>query len=133
YGFMSFVGIKYAAAIALSSIILSSIIEALGRPGEFSVAALLANAAGMAVMLLTLSFVGFIAYRVSAGEKFDYLSLMFSASVVLFIFCVAGIARTAALESSNLHVSLVALALIASLASAAILSAFVVVAQRFIS
>jgi cytochrome b subunit of formate dehydrogenase len=127
------VGVRYTVTIALLAIILASVIEAFGRPGEYSATTLLLNAAGMAVTFVTLSFVGFIVYRVSSGEKFGYLSLMFSASLVLFILCATGIARTAALESSNFHVGLVALALIASLAAAAILSAFVVVAQRFIS
>lgn len=133
YNFAGFLGLKLIAMIIIVAVIFSIVTEIIGRNGEFSPSLVVLSVLVVSAMFLMLAFIAFVIYNVYVRENFRFLPLMFSAAIVFVLAFLAVIVRAAISESSGFHVWSVVLAVIASLATAAIFSALVKVAQRLLS
>jgi hypothetical protein len=133
YSFASFLGVKYMTAIVITAVIFSITIEALGSGKNISVSLVVLSFFIVTVMLLVLAFIAFVIYKLYIGEHFYYVPLMSSAFIIFLVASLAVTGHSALSDNSGFHILQVLLPLIASLAIAAIFSAFVIVAQRLIS
>lgn len=133
YNFLSYLGPKYIAGIIVLAITFSITVELLGSSGQFSPRMTILNFFAFNAMLLLVAFIVYIIYRISVGDYFNFLPLMISASTLFFLASLTVIACTVLSDGSGFRILQVLLAIIASLAIAAIFSAFVIIARRFIS
>lgn len=133
YNFFSLLGVKYVAGITVLVIVFSVAAEILVANGPVSPRMAILNAFALGAMSLLAAFIIYTIYKIFVGGGFHYLPLTTSLSILVFLFSLAIIARTVLSDGSGFHILQVLLALIVSLAVAAIFSAFVIVAQRFIS
>lgn len=133
YNFASFVGVKYMTVIVIAAVVLSIAIEILGPGRHISPLAVGLSVLIVTAMLLTLTFIAFVAYKVYIGQHFYYSPLLFSGFIVFFLTSLTVTGHSALSDGSAFHIFRVLLPLIASLAIAAIFSAFVMVAQRLTS
>lgn len=133
YNFLNFIGVKYIAVIIVMVVIFSITAEFFGSSGSISPKMTILNAFALGAMLLLAAFIIYTIYKIFVGDYFHFLPLMISASILFLLVCLTITACTVLSDGSGFHILQVLLALIASLAIAAIFSAFVIVAQRFIS
>jgi hypothetical protein len=91
------------------------------------------NAFALGAMLLLVTFVAYAIYKVFSSDYFHFLPLMLSASILFFLVSLTITACTVLSDGSGFHILQILLAMVASLAIAAIFSAFLIVAQRLIS
>jgi hypothetical protein len=131
--FFSFLGVKYALGIIVLSIIFSVAADFLLASGPTSPSMAIAGPFAFSAMLFLLAFIVFIMYKLYMGERFQFMPLAASASIIIFAFTLLVTVRTVLTDSSGFHVVQVFLALVGSLAMGAVFSALVKVAQRFIS
>lgn len=121
------------AVIFITAVIFSITIEALGLGRHISPPMVVLSVFIVTAMLLVLAFIAFVIYKVYIGESFHFVPLMFSALIIFLLASLAVTVRSALADGFGFHIWQVVLPLIASLAIAAIFSAVVKVAQRFIS
>jgi hypothetical protein len=133
YNFLSFLGTKYIAGITVLAVIFSITAEVFGSSGPISPKIAILNTFALTAMLLLAAFVIYTIYKVFVGGHFLFLPLMISTSVLFFLVSLTITACTVLSDGSGFRILQVFLALIASLAIAAIFSTFVIVAQRLIS
>lgn len=133
YNFLSFLGLRYIAAIIILAAIFSITAETFDQRGSISPLMAILNAVAISAMLLLLAFISYVIYKIYIGDHFRFMPLMVSAWTIIFLASLAVSIRAALSDSSGFHILQVLLPLIASLTMAAIFSAFVKVAQRFIS
>jgi hypothetical protein len=114
-------------------VIFSIVTGVLGRNGDFSPSMVVLSMLVVGAMFLMLAFIAFVVYKVYIHEYFHFLPLMFSAAIVFILAFLAVIVRAAISEDAGFQMWPVVLALIASLATAAIFSALIKVAQRLLS
>lgn len=133
YNLMSFLGMRYVIAILGFAAILSVVLECIASGDGFSPKTIIINTVVFGTMLFLAVFIIYITYRLFLGDQFHFFALTLSAFIIFLLVSVAIIASNVLSDSSEFHIAQVFLSSAASLAIAAIFSAFVVVARRFMS